>query len=291
MEYPYYPGCTLYTKAKPLDRCARAVSRLLGFELKELETWNCCGAVFPLTTDGLMEYVAPLRNLLQARKVGERLVTLCDACYHVLKRTNHFLAQPENREVRRRLFDFVEEEYDGGVKVVHYIEFLRDEIGFDRIRGRVERDLSGFKVGAYYGCMLLRPPKEMGIDDPESPKIIEDFLSSLGCEVVDYPFKHECCGSFLVVSRADLSQELSYRILRSAQLSRAEALSTTCPLCQYNLDAQQAGIRAKHRGLSQIPILYTTQILGLALGLEIEELGFELLKVDPRPVLSAHNIR
>lgn len=290
MEYPYYPGCTLYTKAKPLDRCARAAARLLSFELKELETWNCCGAVFPLTTDGLMEYVAPLRNLVQARKEGDRLVTLCDACYHVLKRTNRFLAQPENGESQKRLLDFIEEDYDGGVKVLHYMELLRDEIGFDMIRDRVQRDLSGLIVGPYYGCMMLRPRQEMDLDDPESPKIIEEFLSSLGCQVVDYPFKHECCGSFLVVNRGDLSQDCSYRILSSAKLSGAEALSTTCPLCQYNLDAQQAEIRAKHHDLSQIPIFYTTQLLGLALGLEIEELGLGLLRVDPRPVLSVHNL-
>jgi heterodisulfide reductase subunit B len=237
-----------------------------------------------------MQYVAPLRNLVQARKEGDRLITLCDACYHVLKRTNRFLGRPENNESRERLLQFIEEDYDGNLKVLHYMELLRDEIGFDRIRNRVEKDLSGLMIGAYYGCMMLRPRQEMDIDDPEAPRILDEFLTALGCKVVEYPFKHECCGSFLVVNRNDLAQELSHRILSSARRAGAEALATTCPLCQYNLDAQQAQIKAKYHNFSPIPVFYTTQLLGLALGLKLEDLGLELLRVDPRPLLRAHNL-
>ncbi len=288
MRIPYFPGCTLCTKAKGFDTSARASARALGIELVELPQWNCCGATFPLATDNLLALVAPTRILLEAQRQGERLATLCSICYNVLKRTNRLLR--ENEEKREKINLFIEEEYKGEVRVLHLLEILRDEVGFEKLKERVEKRLEGLKVAPYYGCLLLRPQGEIGLDDPDDPTILHDLLRSLGCEVVDFPFKTECCGSYLAVSSAAVTTELSYNILSSALREGAEVVVTSCPLCQFNLDYRQERMRKEHSGFSFIPILYFTQLLGIALGLDSGDYGFEKHYIDPRPLLAEKNL-
>lgn len=285
MKIPYYPGCTLSTKAKGLDETARAAASALGIEFVELPKWTCCGAAFPLVTDDVMAMVAPTRNLIYANKEGEKLVTLCSFCYNALKRANRTVR--ENPEKRDKLNDFIEEKYEGGVKVVHLLEVLRDEIGFKNLRERIKKDLGGLKVAPYYGCLLLRPSDEMGFDDPEDPHIFEEFLQALGCEVVSFPYKTECCGSYLSVSpeTSEVVAKRTHSILSSALRNGADAIATTCPLCHFNLDQKQDEVAAKHREFTKIPILYFTQLLGLCMGIEEKLHHFEKHFVDPRPLL------
>ncbi len=182
MEIPYFPGCTLRTKAKGFDNSARASMRALGIELVELADWNCCGATFPLSVDNLLALSGPARVLVSARAEGERLAVACSACYNVLKRTNRlFREDPESRE---KLNLFIEADYQGDLKVVHLLELLRDEIGFEEVGAAVKKPLEGLRVAPYYGCMLLRPPKEVAFDDPENPQVMDELLRSLGAEVV-----------------------------------------------------------------------------------------------------------
>lgn len=284
MKLSYYPGCTLYTKAKNLDDSARATSLLLGVELVELPTWNCCGAVFSLASDNIMNLSAPIRNLVHAKENGDnRLVTVCSGCYHALKRANRLIASDE--EKRKKLNEFIEADYAGEVKVLHLLEVFRDIVGFEKIKKMVKRDLSGLKVGAYYGCLLLRPKNEMEFDDPENPTIFEDFLGAIGAEVVDYPFKTECCGAYLSIAYDDVAKDCSHRIARSARENSADLLVTSCPLCHYNLDYNQTKLSKEPYSFKNVPIIYFTQLLGLALGLDESELGFDLHYIDPRPVL------
>src|SRR3990172_5146489 len=151
---------------------ARESAVLLGFELKELNQWNCCGATFPLTPDNVMGLTAPTKVLVNARKEGDTVTTLCSVCYNVLKRTNKVVR--DDKEKRGVINNFIEEEYDGSLNVIHFLEVLRDKIGFENVKSAVKRPLKGVKAGAYYGCMLLRPFEDMGIDNTEAPTIFEN---------------------------------------------------------------------------------------------------------------------
>jgi heterodisulfide reductase subunit B len=282
MKLSYYPGCTLHQKAENLDRSARASSLALGVELVELPLWNCCGAVFSLSTDNLINLAGPVRNLVRAREHGDELVTICSGCYHALKRANRLISLDE--EKRKKLNDFMEAEYTGDVTVLHLLEVFRDRVGFSNIRDRIKRDMSSLNVAPYYGCLLLRPAEELEFDSPENPSIFEDFLASTGVHSVDYPFKTECCGAYLAVVHDDVAKDCSYTILRSARNSGADMIATSCPLCHYNLDYYQTKI-ASDSTFEKIPVVYFTQLLGLALGLDESELGFDQHRIDPRPLL------
>jgi heterodisulfide reductase subunit B len=298
MKIPYYPGCTLHERARDFDVSARESAKVLGVELEELPIWTCCGAVFPLVTDSVMDILAPVRNLSYASRIGDSVVTLCSFCYNVLKRANKVRRDdPEKREkanlflradtgAREAVESYTLEDYNGQVEVLHYLEMLRDVVGFDKLAGKVENKLEGLRVAPYYGCMLLRPRKEMEFDDPEQPTIFEGFLAALGCEAVDFPMKTECCGGFQVVRDEATAINCSQNVAASAIRAGADVVVTTCPLCRYNLDEKQKEIAGRVKGWRKIPIIYFTQLLGLALGIDDEYLDFEGNYVDPRPVLA-----
>ena len=288
MKIPYYPGCTLNTVAKAFDVSARESALALGFEMEELPQWNCCGATFPLTPDNVMGLTAPAKVLTEARAMGESVVTLCSVCYNVLKRTNKVLK--DDKEKRGVVNGFIERDYDGGLSVVHYLEVLRDNVGFDNVKKSVKRPLKGVKAGAYYGCMLLRPFEDMGIDVHEGPTIIEDLLSALGCAPIDFPNKIECCGAHLSMSRTDVVEKLSTSVMQSAVRNGAEIIVTSCPLCQYNLEMSQTKAIETVAGYKQIPIVYFTQLLGLALGQSEDIAGFNSNKWDARPLLKEKGV-
>lgn len=283
MQVAYYPGCTLASKAKAFDQTARWVAQKLDLELVELPQWQCCGGLVPQVTDAVMGLLAPIRILADAQVISDRLMTLCSFCYNTLKRANLVFQQDSER--RQKVTDFLEQQYDGSVKVVHMLELIRDEIGFDAVRSKVTKTLTGVRVAPYYGCLLLRPPKEIGLDDPEDPTVMEQLLEALGCEVVDFPRKVECCGSFMIVNRPELAAQCSTTILRSASSFGAQLLVTSCPLCQFNLDWQQMRVLESNGEISPVPVIYFTQLMALAMGAEPHLLGFEQHMVDPRPTV------
>jgi heterodisulfide reductase subunit B2 len=283
MSIPYYPGCTLSTKAKNYDRSGRAVAVALGLELEELPEWQCCGATFPLMLDDSMALIAPTRVLYQAQQAGERVATLCAICFNVLRRSQALLER--DPEMLERINWFTEEEYRGDVHVVHFLELLRDDIGWDALAERVVRPLTGLRVAPYYGCLLLRPYEEIGLDDPEDPTILHDLVRALGAEPVDFPYNIECCGSYLTVKEPQVSATLSKDIVASAQAHGAQAIITACPLCQFNLDYPQREAEVGGTG-NEIPILYFTQLVAVALGLPDEDWGAEEHYLDPRPLLA-----
>ncbi|HID88329.1 MAG TPA: disulfide reductase [Anaerolineae bacterium] len=276
MKISYYPGCTLSTKAKGYDRSGRAVAAALGMELVELPDWQCCGATFPLATDNSMALIAPTRVLHQAEEAGDQVAALCAICYHVLKRTQ--TALDRDPEMLERINWFMEQEYRGEVKVVHFLELLRDGLGWEALAERVTQPLKGLRAAPYYGCLLLRPYDEIHLDDPEHPAILHDLIRALGAEPVDFPFNIECCGSYLTVKDPSISADLSRQIVASAREHGAEVIVTACPLCQFNLDYPQ---RESPEG---IPVVYFTQLMAVALGLPETDWGVEDLYIDPRPV-------
>ncbi len=283
MDYLYFPGCTLYTKAKNLDQTARDCSLLLGFQLKEMKNWTCCGATFPLAKDNLMALLPPARILANAREQGEILTTLCAVCFNVIKRTNRLIL--DDGEKRDKLNTFMEKNYQGDLRIAHYLELLKKDIGFPRLKEKLKKPLSGLKVAAYYGCMLLRPFGEMEFDDKEKPTLFEEFVEALGGEAVTFPLKIECCGSFQSVGAPEVATECAYKILGSAVKNGGEMLVSTCPMCTFNIDNKQTDIKAKYSGFKEVPVLYFTQLLGIAMGLDHQKLGFEQNAVNPLPLL------
>jgi len=295
-SYAYYPGCTLYTKGKDLDACARKAAAKVGFELKEMPAWVCCGAIYNTSSDDFAGRVGALRNVFRASKLSDRLVTLCAACYNVLKRAKARIDDPANAVERQRVLDFIDEPLEQDVRVVHYLEVLKDDIGFAALKEKVMKPLAGLKVASYYGCLMVRPPEVMGFDDPENPQVMDDLMRALGAEPTRFDFKAECCGGYLVVNRRDVAYDLSNRVLVNARAWGADAVVTTCPLCQYNLDRAQDEVKvqsAKRKAQSAdstVPVLYFTQLLGLAVGLAEDELGFGHNAVDPRPLLRSKGL-
>ena len=288
MQIAYFPGCTLHAKATHLDRSARAAAEILDIKLVELSNWSCCGASFPAVGGNLMLLASPMRALAQASREGGKLITLCAICYNVLKRTNYLVAN--DSESQQKLAMFTDEDYSGQTKVVHLLDTIRDEIGWDRLKDRLAIQLKGLKVAPYYGCLLLRPKKEIGLDDPDRPQILETFLESLGCEVVEFPYKTECCGSFISVSAEEVATDISRRIIDAAVHYGAEAIVGTCPLCQFNLDNRQREMVSRYKGFKRVPVFYFTQLLALGLGLKESALGLDQHYVDPRPLLSGKGL-
>ena len=188
MKVPYFPGCTLNTTGKGFDNAVRASAAAVGLDLVELAEWNCCGATYPLIIDNMLELAAPAHILVSARDEGDTVTTACTTCYNVLKRTNRFIR--EHEEERDRINSFIEAEYSGEVEVVDILQMLRDTVGFDAIRDRVQSPLKGLKVASYYGCMVLRPPDEVAYDDPDNPRSLDDLVAALGATPVDFPHKN-----------------------------------------------------------------------------------------------------
>ena len=263
MKYSYYPGCTLRTKAKDLDAYARASAKALGFELEEIENWQCCGGVYPLGSDEIATKLSSVRALNEAKEKGQDLVTLCSACHHVIKRVNDDMRNVEDIRTRANNYMQLDEPYAGETNVLHYLEVLRDRVGFDELKKKVVNPLKGRKIGAYYGCLLLRPSTVLAFDDPENPQIIEDFIRAIGAEPVIYAMRNECCGGYISLKEKEMSGRMSCNIVDSAAGAGAEMLITACPLCMYNLNKSGSG---------KIPVYYFTELLAEALGVKEEAL-------------------
>lgn len=261
MKYSYYPGCTLRNKAKLLDAYARASAKALGFELEEISEWQCCGGVYPLGSDEIATKLSSVRALNEAKEKGQALVTLCSACHHVIKRVNDDMKHVEDIRTRANNYLELETPYGGEAEVLHFLEVLRDRVGFDTLKEKTVNPLTGRKIGAYYGCLLLRPGKILEFDNPENPKIMEDFIRAIGAEPVIYPYRNECCGGYISLKEKEMAGNMCRKIGESAAGFGAEALITACPLCMYNL---------KQNVTEELPVYYFTELLAEALGVKEE---------------------
>ena len=257
MTFSYFPGCTLKTKGARLDRCAQLAAKALGFTLEELPEWQCCGAVYPMARDEVATRLSSVRALVQAKDDDRPLVTLCSACHHVIKRVNGDMKN--DLDIRTKVNNYLQLEtpYAGETEVLHYLEVLRDKIGWDAVKAAVKKPLTGRKIGAYYGCMLLRPSREMQFDDPENPKMLEDFIRAIGAEPVVYAQRNECCGGYMAVENNAYAAKQARKITDNAKAQGAELLITACPLCSYNL---------LHNTDGRLPVVYFTELLAEALG-------------------------
>ncbi len=275
MKIGYYPGCTLKTKAQNLEQSAIKAMSLLGYELDELDRWNCCGAVYSLANDDLVHVLAPVRDLIRAKDKGhDKVVVLCSMCYNTLARANQLMRDDEVK--RKTINDFMEEEndYAGEVEVVHLLTLLRDEIGWDNVRKAVKKPLEGMKLAPYYGCTLTRP-REITIDGNVSPTIFKEFIEALGATSVEWDDAEVCCGSYQILSNPETAKATVTNIIGSADKSGADAMILSCPLCDYNLGKRQADL-IQSDNFAPLPVFYFTQLLALALGLPSDVCQFDL---------------
>jgi len=286
MGISYYPGCTMKTSATNYERSALAVAKALSIEINEMDDWNCCGVVATLASDALMHQLAPIRNLIRIQEKGEdKVLVMCDMCYNTLRQTEEFITKnPDKLETINEFMDREDHNYKSGVKIVHFLQYLRDEVGLDKIKKKVKKKLKGLKVVPYYGCMLLRP-QECAVDDQEEPTIIKDLMEAAGADVVDTPFKIECCGSYNTVNEKEIVAKRTHRIVDNARKAGGELIVLSCPLCKFNLDNRAKLAKEMFPDFEPLPVMYYTQLLALALGLGPEILGLEKHNIDPIPLL------
>jgi len=272
MRYAYYPGCSLEATGRPYEESVAAVAKALGIELVELEDWNCCGATAYMSINEVLSFSLSARNLCQAKKVGDTLITACSACYTNLRKTETYLA--EFPEIKGKVDKALAEaglRYDGGVATKHFLQTVVEDVGLDRIATFVKRPLSGLRVAPYYGCQIARP---YGIeDDADNPTMMDKLITALGATPTYYPMKTVCCGGSLMGIRKEVALRLCRNILMCAQQYDAQCVLVTCPLCQMNLDAFQSSINKTYGTNFNLPIMYFTQLMGMAFGLDSKGLG------------------
>jgi heterodisulfide reductase subunit B len=285
-NYSYFPGCSAEATASPLGISVLPVAKELGMDLVELEDWNCCGSSPYGSTDKLEAACIATRNLALAEKTGLDLVTPCSNCYVVLDGANASLKEyPTLKEQVAKALAVAKLSYKGGVRVRHLAEVLYSDITPEVIGTKVTKPLKGLKVASYYGCQLVRPN---GFDDPESPHSMDELVASLGADVVPWQMKVQCCGSSLVMAEPEVALGLVNRILRNAQENGAQCLVTPCPLCQINLDVYQGQVNRLFKTKYNLPVLFLTQLIGVALGIKPEALALSRNIVSPMRVLAPY---
>lgn len=258
MKLSYFPGCTLKNKAQDLDMYARKSALALGIQLEEIDEWQCCGGVFTTANDEIATKLSSVRALAAAKEKGQPLVSVCSACHNVIKQTNHAMQNDKEFADKVNRYMTPDVQYDGSTPVYHYLEMLRDLVGFDELKNKVVKPMEGRKIAAYYGCLLLRPANTMAMDDPENPQIMEDLIRAIGGNPVIYPYRNECCGGYIALEDPDLAKKKSNLVSDSALKAGAECIVTACPLCKYNLV----------KNGSDIPVIYFTELLAEALGIK-----------------------
>jgi heterodisulfide reductase subunit B len=250
-RFAYFPGCSLESSAKEFDESTREVCEALGVELVEIPDWNCCGATSAHSLDRALSLALPTRNLRLADQMGLDLLAPCAACF--------------SRE-KLAVLKLAEEGSPLSITARHLIEVLTNPPILERIKGAVKREPS-LKVVCYYGCLLARPPELVDFDDPENPQMMDDIVRAIGCEPVDWSFKTDCCGAGLSIARTDVVLKLVGRLIEMAHEAGADCIAVACPMCHSNLDGRQKGA-VKRFGGQTMPVLYITELIGMALGLE-----------------------
>jgi len=285
-HYSYFPGCSAEATASPLGLSVLPVAKELNMELIELEDWNCCGSSPYGSVDKLEATCIAARNLALAEKTGLDLVTPCSNCFVVLHGADaHLKEYPALKEQVSKALAVANLKYGGGVRVRHLAEVLYTDITPEVIGAKVTKPLRGLKVASYYGCQLVRPD---GFDDPESPHSLDELVASLGADVVSWELKAHCCGSSLVMPEQEVALELVNKLLRNAEENGAQCLVTPCPLCQINLDAYQSVVNSQFKTHYYLPVLFVTQLIGVALGIPADALALSRNIVSPMRVLAPY---
>ncbi|MGI6488018.1 MAG: disulfide reductase [Syntrophomonadaceae bacterium] len=271
MRLAYYPGCSLNATAVEYGVSTRRVAEMLGVELEEIADWNCCGATSAHSTNWLLSLALPARNLALAEQEGLDVLAPCAACYNRFRATE-FLVR-EDVGVRQQVEEAIAMEYHAQNQTLSILEWLVGHVGLDAIKKKVTQPLSGMKPACYYGCLLVRPVEYTGFDDPEYPQSLDNIMKVLGAQPVNWSHQTECCGASLSTTRPEVGLRMSYEILKRAREAGADSIVTVCPLCQMNLDMRQAQIEKRFGVRFDLPIYYITEMVGVACGISLQEMG------------------
>jgi heterodisulfide reductase subunit B len=274
VRYAYFPGCSLEKTQRGYDASVREVFALLGVELAEIEDWNCCGATVYMSVKETVSLAVSARNLALAERMGMDLLAPCSSCFTTLAKTNRVMRSiPEmHRDVNEALAAGGLS-YQGETRVRHPLDVLMNDIGIETILTKQTRPLRGLRIAPYYGCQIVRPDKQF--DDRENPILMDLLFSRCGGEVVPFPHKVRCCGGMLMTTFEETALKLNMELLACAEQNGAEVIVTTCPLCHFNLEAYQDRINDRYGTRFAVPILYFTQLLGIALGSDPVRLGLD----------------
>ncbi len=286
MKYAYYPGCSLESSAKEYDLSIRACCGLAGVDLVEIPDWVCCGASSAHATSHLLSIALPAKALVQTEAMGlHQVIAPCVACLTRLKVAS--MEMDEDEKLKSNVEKVLETPYQGNVKVRNILDVFLNDVGLDRVKMAVEKPLKGLKVACYYGCLLTRPPHIAQFDDVENPHSMDDLMRAVGAETVDWSFKTDCCGVSMSLAETDVALDLTNKVLEGAKDAGADCVAVACPLCQSNLDLRQKDIGNKFGAFYDLPVLYFSQLMGLAFGATTRDVGLEKVIVNPFPALGA----
>lgn len=285
-DYAYFPGCSLEKMAISYHHSALETTNKLGVNLKELEDWNCCGATAYFHVDELLAYTLGARNLAMAEKEGLDLVAPCSGCYKNMFFTQvHLNHDPDLKEHINAALEEDNLQFSGNISVHHLIDIFINDIGLEKIKETVKQPLIGLRVAPYYGCQILRPRKDH--EDVENPSFFEALLSAIGATPIDYTLKMKCCGGSLLITSRPAAFSMVHNLLKNAVDNGAEVIATACPLCQINLECYQQQINREFNTHFSVPVVYFTQLVGLALGINPKRLGLGKEFISPRKAFEA----
>ncbi len=290
MKYSFFPGCSLERNAAAYLTSTMAIAKPLDIELVEIEDWNCCGATEYISLNKTAAFALIARNLAQAAKNDglKEMVAPCSACYLNLRKVDHYLAiDPAlNKDVNTALAAGALSYTPGSVKTRHLLDVVVNDIGYDAVQAKVTKPLSGLRVAPYYGCFIVRPGFDELWDSHEYPTSLDRLLKALGAEVVDFPMKAHCCGGHMTQVSEATGMEMIRRLIKGADDYKADMIVTLCPMCQLNLDAFQSAMNRRFKTNYHMPILYFTQMMGLAFGMDAATLGIGSELVSARTALA-----
>ncbi|MEI7905483.1 MAG: CoB--CoM heterodisulfide reductase iron-sulfur subunit B family protein [Candidatus Firestonebacteria bacterium] len=287
-KFAYFPGCSLSSTAKEYDISTRIVCDDLGIELLEVPHWVCCGATTAHITSELASYALPAKTLIWAEKNNLPVTSPCSACFSRLAMAHN--AMKNDPELRKEVSEIVGEEYHGKAEVLHLARVFYENYGIENIKKAVKKQLSGLKVASYYGCLMTRPPEVCDFDRIENPTFMDKMVDAVGAIPVKWGYKTECCGAAFSLTKKEAVIKLTGDILSDAKECGADIIMVACPLCQTNLDTRQAAAEKNNRTKYNLPVLYFTQIIALALGYSGADLAFKKHFVNPTKVLRSKNI-
>lgn len=289
MDVAYFPGCSLHSMAREYDISTRAVCKYLGVNLHEIKDWNCCGATAAHSLDHFLAIGLGGRNLKQIGEMNLDMASSpCAACYSRLKSAAIELRQ--NVDIREELERLLEVKIPVEIEITNLLELMVTRVGLENIARRVQKPLRGLRLAAYYGCLLTRSVAVSEFDDPEQPMSMDRLLRVLGAETVTWSHKAECCGGGFATCGTDIVIDLGGQVLQSAREAGAEAVVVACPMCQINLDTRQRAIDACHGVRYDLPVIYFTQLMGLAFGYPARKMGLQRLLVSPVSLLRAKGL-
>ncbi len=270
MKIGFYPGCSLTGSSREYNESLLAITKVAGIELVEIADWNCCGATAAHNLNKELSLSLPARNLALAElDEMEELVVPCAACYNRLVMTQYELN--EKPEIKQLVSEKLQMPLKNGIKILNVLQFLQKYI-VPRLDELIKNPLT-YNVACYYGCLLVRPQKVMKADRFEDPMSMDVIMKKLGANPIDWPFKTECCGAGFSVSKTEIVGELSGKIVRDAVSRGAKALVVACPMCHSNLDMRRPAIESYLKRKEEIPVIYITQAIALAMGLTPRQAG------------------